>query len=408
MTSTPTTQTPGEENNVQKLRERIHALETELGEMHAILQDLGGIEKIREEMLGSKKFAQAVEASTDAVSMLLPTLEYIYVNPAWQKMTGYTKEETLGKTPDELQSGKGDLKFFVDLHTAAEEGKIFQTEMKLQRKNGKEYDAELTMYPIKEHGEPVLYVIFHSDITQRKKLEAAQSEFVSLSSHQLRTPLTAIRWIFNTLEGKKQGPLTDMQMELIHDGQKCVLHMAETIGILLTISRIEAGKVQLEYTDVNLQSFLQEIADEQKVSYAEKQQDFSLVCSLGLSLRTDPRLLKEVISNLLSNAIKYTPVKGSVTIRAEKTDQDRVRIDVTDTGCGIPSYQQERVFSKFFRAENALQEHTDGTGLGLYMGSALVTMMRGTMSFTSEENKGTTFTVHFPAVPHAEADPDHR
>jgi len=377
-------------------------------EFEVALKEFGGLENIREQMRSTKKFEQAVEASTDAISMLLPTLEYIYVNPAWEKMTGYTKEETLGKTPDMLQSGKGDLKFFVDLHNAAEKGKVFQTEMKLQRKSGKEYEAELLMYPIKKENEPEMFVIFHSDITQRKKLETAQSEFVSLSSHQLRTPLTAIRWILNTLVTGKQGPLTDMQLELVHDGQKCVLHMAETIGILLTISRIEAGKMRLDNTDIGLLPFVQEIAEEHTVLYKEKNQELIVTCPTDLTLHADQRLLKEVVSNLVSNAIKYTPEKGRITVLVERTEKDRTRIDVIDTGCGIPSYQQQRVFSKFFRAENVFQEHTDGTGLGLYMAHSLVTMMGGTMSFTSEENKGTVFSIHFPAVAHAEDNPDHR
>ena len=115
----------------------------------------------------------------------------------------------------------------------------------------------------------------------------------------------------------------------------------------------------------------------------------------GFSCFTDPALLKETLSNLLSNAVKYSPDGGTISISVRK-NTEKIAITVKDTGCGIPRKEQEKVFTKFFRAPNAMKIKTDGTGLGLYLVQSLVKLLGGSITFTSEENKGTVFTIVLP------------
>jgi two-component system phosphate regulon sensor histidine kinase PhoR len=174
--------------------------------------------------------------------------------------------------------------------------------------------------------------------------------------------------------------------------------MADTIHTMLTVSRVETGTLSVVRDSVSLASMFEDLRREQEPVFSRKHQQLALECPSGLSVGTDAKLLWEILSNLLSNAIAYTPDGGSIRLRAALAD-DRVRIDVVDTGYGIPSNEQERIFQKFFRATNATQKKTSGTGLGLYLVRSLTTLLGGEIAFTSIEHQGTTFTLHLPLNP---------
>jgi PAS domain S-box-containing protein len=238
-------------------------------------------------------------------------------------------------------------------------------------------------------------LLLYRDVTQERRIDATKSEFMSLASHQLRTPLTAIRWTFGRLRRSLAGRATDQELHLLHEGKISAAHMSETIDTMLAISRIESGSIQPRHVRVRLRDVLREAADVYQEDSARKEQRFGIECDVELLCETDPQFLKEIVGNLVGNAIKYTPHGGAVTVHAELSEES-VHIRVTDTGYGIPRHQRDKIFRKFFRGENVVHRETEGSGLGLYLASLMAGLLGGTLSFESEEGKGTTFALDLP------------
>jgi signal transduction histidine kinase len=253
---------------------------------------------------------------------------------------------------------------------------------------------ERTVLPVKDGG----HVFLYRDVTRNMRVNAAKSEFMSLASHQLRTPLTAIRWTFGRLQKSLAGRAGPDEARMLDEGLDAARRMSHTIDTMLAISRIEAGKISPIPSELKVGAFLNEMRVNMRGMYEERRQTFSLDCPSNLLIRTDADILEEIVSNLYSNAIKYTPPGGSISVRAEKAG-DGARIEVTDDGYGIPTHQQDRIFSKFFRADNIAAADTSGTGLGLYLVSLLAKILRASISFHSAEGRGTTFTLVVPGMP---------
>lgn len=353
-------------------------------------------ERIEEEAQNARKFQLAVESSTDAIAITTADTVLIYVNPAWEQLTGYSRDEVIGKKASILKTDLTNPKLFDEIRSAIKTGKQFHTEdLVNRRKDGTAFSAELTLYPIIKDSVVQLFVGILHDISQRKNVERAQTEFVSLASHQLRTPLTAIRLAIGALSRGEAGSVDTEGQDTLKRGMEYAVHMAETIHTMLNISRLEAGKLNVQATDVNLAALITETSFDYKIECERRHQTLTTTCPPDLVLQTDAPLLKEIIANLLGNAIKYTPDSGAISIDAFVHD-DKVNILVKDSGYGIPQQQKDKIFTKFFRADNVLQKETSGTGLGLYLVRSLAFKLGGSVSFTSEENAGTTFTIALP------------
>lgn len=238
-------------------------------------------------------------------------------------------------------------------------------------------------------------LLLYRDVTKEKRVDASKSEFMSLASHQLRTPLTTIRWTLGRLERRLGASLDAQQSYLLREGKKAAVRMADTIDTMLAISRIEAGKIKLDISHVTLLPLLEEIVHEFHEDLQRKQQKILVTCDADVDIHSDHHFLREILLNLVSNAVKYTPDKGDIRIDVSM-DSHTARIDVRDSGYGIPSHQQDKIFSKFFRGDNILQHDTNGTGLGLYLVFLLTRILRGEISFVSAEGEGTTFTLKLP------------
>ncbi len=238
------------------------------------------------------------------------------------------------------------------------------------------------------------HLALYRDVTQERRIDATKSEFMSLASHQLRTPLTAIRWALGRLE-RLIDHRSMKKVRLLQEARSAAIRMTETINTMLAISRIEAGKMSLEWTEVSLSSFFDTLREQYEPECAKRGHTLTIRCPASLTLTTDAHFLKEILQNLLNNAVKYTPDQGSISMSAKVQGHD-VCITVIDTGYGIPSHQHERIFTKFFRGDNIVDKETDGTGLGLYLVYLLSRILGGTVSFDSTENEGTTFRLLLP------------
>lgn len=239
-----------------------------------------------------------------------------------------------------------------------------------------------------------LVVIF--DITEQKQIEKTKTEFLSLASHQLRTPLVTTRWYAEALVSGDLGQVNDGQrkyLEVIHNVNQ---DMIELVDVLLNTSRIEMGSLKMEKVKTNIESIVDSIYTELSMQIKEKKINF-IKKSNGLftDIETDPKLLRVIIQNLVSNAVKYTPNGGTITVDFDKKGAER-RISISDTGYGIPKNQQDKIFTKLFRADNVKNlQSSQGTGLGLYLVKSIAVSMGGNIKFVSEENKGSTFTLFF-------------
>jgi PAS domain S-box-containing protein len=390
------------ENEVQKrtgeLGRKVEELEQSKKAMLNVMEDLDDAKKaVEQEIESTRKFQQAVESSSDGILITDKDGVILYVNSAWEKLTGYSKNEALGRKSSIQKSPNTPAGVYEKLWKTISLGKPFHSDEIINtRKNGREYNAELKVYPVQsDAGDIVFYVGAQQDITSRKREEQAKSEFASLVSHQLRTPLTGIRWTMNRLRKNKEH-LPKKMCPLVDSGYAAVLRMNETIRAMLNIARIEGGSINPTYRTVKIQPFLKKLLKE--CATAKNALQTSLSVPKNLSLQTDPSILEQIVSNLLSNAVKYTPDNGKVSVDVS-TEQDMLRIDVTDTGFGIPAHQQKNIFSKFFRAVNASDQMPDGNGLGLYLVKQLSKILGGSVSFVSVEGKGSTFSIFLPLTP---------
>ncbi|MEK7538804.1 MAG: ATP-binding protein [Patescibacteria group bacterium] len=252
-----------------------------------------------------------------------------------------------------------------------------------------------------EGGETTGGVIVIRDVTEDRELDEAKSGFISVASHQLRTPLTTIRWYSEMLLGDDVGNMTKEQREFLEEIHGGAERLYQTIDLLLGISRVESGKLKAEKKPIDLTLFTADLGKELAPQMIEKKLVFSMVPPLGepVIVSLDPLTLRQVVLNLVSNAIRYTNENGTIEAKWAVDDKHtEVTYLVKDNGIGIPLAQRGRIFSKFFRAENALSKVPDGSGLGLALVKELVLAWGGKVWFEVEEGKGTTFFFTIPLV----------
>lgn len=239
------------------------------------------------------------------------------------------------------------------------------------------------------------------DITKEVEIDRAKTEFVSLASHQLKTPLTSIGWLAEGMLSKSKGILTPEQEKYVNTIRQTTRHMMEMVNDLLNVSRIELGVFAIRIEEINIKTLLMNVVEEQRMRFEDKKILFTMQCEDGLpTMQADKSFVRMIFQNLLSNAIKYTKPGG--IIRFEITHgvakQESIFLRIVDNGIGIPKKEQIKVFQKLYRASNAQSTETDGTGLGLYVIKSIIERVKGGITFESIEDKGTTFYVTLPTI----------
>lgn len=236
------------------------------------------------------------------------------------------------------------------------------------------------------------------DITHEEEIDHAKTEFISLASHELRTPMTTVRWYTEMLLSGNMGNLNDTQKDYIQTIANENLHLVHIVNALLDVSRMELGTLATKNEKMDFSVVAEQITKEFQSLLTKKE----LQCHINIdpsvpTISADPKFIEIIFQNLLSNAIKYTPNKGTVTLSVNlDADKTHVIITIADTGCGIPSSEYTRIFTKLFRATNVRNEFSEGTGLGLYLTKSIIDNTGGKIWFESEENKGSTFYVSYP------------
>lgn len=277
---------------------------------------------------------------------------------------------------------------------------VTKADIVIRRPNGAQIVVRGTSAPVKNaSGVMVSAVVVFEDITKEREIDRMKSEFVSVASHQLRTPLTGIKWFGQLLIRGKAGPLTPQQLDFMQQIAVSNDRMIALVEDLLNVSRIETGRkfnIVKKLTDMTtiIDSIFTELVALAASHQVIMKRDATLPSSLTLNV--DPDKIRQVLQNLLSNAVKYSKVGGTVTISCDQSKNDQIVFLVKDSGLGIPARQQSRIFEKFFRADNVQTHETDGTGLGLYIAKAIIEGHDGKLWFESVENTGTTFFFSLP------------
>ncbi len=270
-----------------------------------------------------------------------------------------------------------------------------------QKKNGSRIPVVLTASPVMYHGQIIGFIQVFRDVTKEREMDKTKSELISLVSHQLRTPLSAINWYAEALLSGEIGRLTKDQRRYLQAVYKANQKMVELVYDFLNVSRIELGTFTIKLSVISIKELLEDIVKEISPIIKEKKLRVQMDFSKNLKpILSDRKVIRLVLQNLVTNAVKYTPSRGTINTKISIAKQARkkpvLRITVADTGYGIPRHQQNKVFTKLFRADNAAKLDTEGSGLGLYLVKSFLDYCKGKISFKSRENKGTVFYIELP------------
>ncbi|OGF26836.1 hypothetical protein A2303_01810 [Candidatus Falkowbacteria bacterium RIFOXYB2_FULL_47_14] len=333
-----------------------------------------------------------IENLSDGVIMFDAEKEITLVNAAATKFTGLSRSGFALSSFYKLISG---FDMNATINEALEGGEgLFKKEAQLSER----YVFEISAIPVKDNQGKVFggAVILH-DITHLKEVDRMKTEFVSVASHQLRTPLTAIKLFTEMLLNEQVGKLKKEQREYLDNIYESTERMVRLVNDLLSLSRLESGSLRVEPKSTDLHDFTTNIIKE--IEPLAQVKGVGIIfdgASKNLPpLAVDVNLIRQVIHNLITNAVRYSKSGGRVDVDIKK-DNGEYLLTIKDSGIGIPKEAQGRIFEKFFRADNAVKNETEGTGLGLYVSKMIVENSGGRIWFKSAQGEGTVFYVALP------------
>lgn len=330
-------------------------------------------------------YLMALESASNHVIVTDTKGVIIYANKGAEIITGYTFAEMKGNTP-RLWGALMPPEFYKELwKTIKYDKKTFCAEMKNRRKNQDEYYTFTRISPIIEKGNRLIgFVATEEDITKTKELDNAKSEFISIASHQLRTPISSLSWLIESLQLNSQN-LTQKQKEYVENLSTSTKRLTVLVEDLLNFSRVElkAG-IMTERRQIPICDFVKKFIAEIELYARQKKHILKLHYNLAESAAVliNDRALANVLQNLLFNAIEYSPENTQVDIRLEQ-DGNFVKISVDNKGPAIPKDEQAHLFEKFYRTESAKKIKPEGTGLGLYIVKAIIEDIGGQTGFES-------------------------
>ena len=374
-----------------------------------VFEDITGRRRAEEE-LQNLRTAVEQSANTIVITDVRGTIEY--VNPAFEKSTGYTSAEAVGQNPRVLKSGEQDEAFYRDLWKTILSGQIWRGEFHNKRKDGSLYWESATLSPVhNDLGDIVHFIAVKEDITERKSLESnlldalgraeagnrAKSEFLAIVSHELRTPLNGVLGFAELLS---ESSLDDEQREYARTIRNSGNHLLKLVNDILDFSSIEKGNMKFESAPVDIGDLVESACLLIRKTAGDKGLEFRCEMAAGVpeQINGDERRICQILINLLGNAVKFTS-GGSVALRiAPASERDRSCLDfsVRDTGPGLSAETISLLFKPFMQADSTLSRRFEGTGLGLAISQRLAEAMGGRITVLSTPGHGSTFTFRLP------------
>ena len=366
--------------------------ETEREARRALLNMLESVEEARLKAEEEKNKTLAIITNfTDGILVFDKENKLLLVNSQAEDFLKVKKEAIIGKSILEL-SKVAALKSLVKLYKKRTKG-VFRKELEISEN----LILQITIAPVSMKKEKSGTLVILHDITREKLIEKMKTEFVSLAAHQLRTPLSAIKWTTRMVLDEELGKINKEQREFLEDSYSSNERMIVLINNLLNIARIEEGRYIYKSILVDIKDITRNVVDFYKKEARAKglKLEFKRPKEKLPQIMLDVEKMQIAIDNIVRNAIRYT-VRNDKVIVSLKYDKEKIEFSVKDTGVGIPKNQQKRIFTKFFRAANVMRMDTEGAGLGMFITKNIIQAHRGKIWFESEPGKGTTFYFTIP------------
>jgi PAS domain S-box-containing protein len=356
------------------------------------------LEDVEEEKIKAESLASIVRNAAEPI--IGEDLKGVVTswNEGAEQLYGYSYQEIIGQSIKKIIPPEKHAEVDNILQTVAGGKSVEHYQTVRVKKDGSLVEVAISVSPIKDlKGKVTGVSVITLDITKEKQIDKAKTEFVSLASHQLRTPLSAINWYAEMLIAGDAGKINTEQKKYLQEIYSGNQRMVDLVNALLNVSRLELGTFTIEPVPTDLKEVCESVLEELKSQIKAKNLKISEKYDpkLPADYQGDPKLLRIVFQNLLSNAVKYTPPQGKIAVAISKKNK-KINISVADTGYGIPKQQEDKIFTKLFRADNIREKDAEGTGLGLYIVKAIIDQSQGQVWFKSKENKGTTFSITLP------------
>lgn len=362
--------------------------------MWAIVRDITDRKRIEKELVEEKeKLSSVLKNTAHGIVMVDIKARIILANPFFCKLVGYSESELQKITFKEITC-EDDLEESEKQMRLLAEGKIshFAIEKRYVKKNNEIFWGRVSVSAICDiKGKPYQFVASIEDITDRRKEDQVLRDFVSLAGHQLRTPLTGIKWFVELIKNRSDNIAKEELNDCIKNISDSNERLIQLVNDLLHVSRIESGKIKSVIIESNvLFEILNDSVVDQQMLIKEKGIKISGLSNIprSIKIKCDKAQMVQVFGNIISNAVKYSPLNSEVRIGVSKKNAGKVMVVISDSGMGIPKHQQFKLFEKFFRADNVSNVST-GSGLGLYLVKNLVELNGGKVKIESEEGKGT-------------------
>lgn len=356
----------------------------------------------------------------------LPDNPIVYCNAAFLDLTEYTKEEVLGRNCRFLQGKSTGQAEVTKLKESIQQKKDSHVVIKNYTKSGKAFWNDLQVSPVyNDKAELTHFIGLQVDVTlkieqeraearakklelknemlqlereQLKKLNEAKNDFISVASHQLRTPATAVKQYLGMLDAGIYGELSEAQLNAIKTAYESNDRQLQVIDKLLQIARIDAGKIILKRERTDISKMIDDIKNEFSYRLMERQQSIVYTSPVRHVFMTiDKQLLRTVFENVIDNSMKYSLADTTITITVDDK-VDRTDISIVDQGIGMNQTSINKLFKKFTRIENSVTREIGGTGLGLYWVKKVLDLHNATVHISSSKDHGTEFTMSFPKV----------
>lgn len=319
------------------------------------------------------------------------------VNHAAIQLLGFTEAEVIGAWYQKVLVAENENGIPIDpmdrpITQALLTGAPVSARLFYRTKNGSKIPVAVTVSPILLDNRPIGAIEILRDISHERQLEQAKDEFLSIASHELRTPMGAIRAFVSMILAGDYGPVNDNLVEPLTDIKSSAVRLVELVNDMLAVARIEAGRMQFTLTDFDIRIALDEIVN--TLAPLGKEQGIHITVDSGTSasVQADADKVKQVLINLIGNALKFTE-QGSITVTAH-TKKDMVEITVADTGIGLTKANQKKLFGKFVQIFSAQEGKPAGTGLGLYISRQIIIKMGGELWLkSSAPGKGSVFAL---------------
>lgn len=348
-----------------------------------------------------------IQSISEALVIYDPSFRILYFNTAAERLFGLKAEDVIGRVIDPKSLEVPELRVLVQVifpslaptfAPKSEEGAYPQVaELSF---DDPQLELTITTSPYgTEDGQNLGFVKVIQDRTNEKAILRSKNEFITVASHQLRTPITELNWAIQAL-GQEKG-LSDEGRTILAGAEQSAHNLLDTVEQLLDISKIEEGRFGYNFEESDAAEFLDGVLSGALIE--AKEAGVSLYLDKGEGqfppVFIDKKKLAMAVRNLIDNGVRYNTKNGQVTVRMEKLNNSFLKVSVKDTGIGIPAEQIDKMFSKFFRADNAIKYQTKGSGLGLYIAKNIIQAHGGQIWAESELNRGTTFYFTLPVDP---------